>query len=164
MRRTLVCLFAVAVLGRLCPAADRESWNRIRYMGGTVSIKPGSYDWDTTLTVTSKPPTVELVIAPSSVFGHQRKVILKASQITAIVYGPGTWQRVAALPGSQVMGKSHGLFGLLGRPFVVPFGLLGIFYRGEDGKAGGVLLSCLGAPGIALALESATGKQPTFAK
>src|SRR5579863_10136347 len=159
MRLALRFLIAIATIGALCSAAERKSWNKIRYVGGTIPIKASPYDWNTTLTVTSNPDSISLVIAPSSVFGRQQTVHLKPSQITSVVTGPGAWQRVAGVAGAQLPAKPHTLFGL-----IVDHAFLGILYRGDDGKPGAILIDSLMPDQIARVLEALTGKSRVYEK
>ena len=152
----------------LALAAERNSWNKITYIGGTPAIKANSYDWDTTVAIRSN--TVELQVAPSSAFGHPQALTLKASQITALVTGPGAWQEAADTPGAELPSKPHGLFGLLNRRYMLMmslYNLLAIFYQGEDGKPAAILLACASSPpraSLGNALAALSGKQLVYAK
>ena len=59
--------------------ADGNSWNKIRYDGGTVAAKVNPYDWNTTLTVT--PDRINLV------FAHRTTLKLTPAQVSALSYG-----------------------------------------------------------------------------
>jgi hypothetical protein len=159
MRKALGCLLVMAAMGSLCPAEERKSWKQVRYVGGTIQIKVSPYDWNTTLTITSNPDSVVLVIAPSSVFGHQQTVRIQPSQITAVVSGPGAWQRVADVSGAQLPPKPPTLFGLL-----LDHVFLGILYQGNDGKRAAVLLDSNATAQIGRILEALTGKPQVYAK
>lgn len=159
MRRALECILLIAALGALCSAQERKSWNKIRYVGGTARIKVSPYDWNTILTVTSNPDSVTLVIAPATVFARQQTVRIKPSQITSVVTGPGTWDRVAAVDGVELPPRPQTLFGLL-----VDHAFLGVLYRSDDGKPAAVLLDSKSTQAIARVLEALTGKPSEFAK
>ncbi len=160
MRKALRCLLVIAAIGSLCFAADRKSWKRVQYVGGTIPIKASPYDWNTTVTITSNPDTVVLVIAPESVFGHQQTVRLKPSQITSVICGPGAWQRVADVSGVHLPSKRPALFGLL-----LNFAFVGILYQGDDGKPAAILLNSPYVSGqIGRILEALTGKPTEYAK
>lgn len=168
MRKVLVYLLVAAAIGELS-GADRQSWNRIRYFGGTPHFKTASYDWNTTLTLTSNPDAVELEVAPSSFLGHMQKLTLKASQITSVITGPGAWQRVADVSGARLAAKPHGIFGLLNRnpPAFRNFDtFLAILYQGGDGKPAAILLDCQFFTNLMIsrALETMTGKPAIYAK
>ena len=159
MRRTLILLLAICAAATIGLAGERKSWNKVRYVGGTVPIKAGVYDWNTTVTVTSNPDLVELTIAPSSVFAHQQKLKIKPSAITAIVSGPGAWQRVADAGGSNLVAKPPSLFGLLAqRPF------LAILYEGDDGKPVAILIESYMIGQIGRVLEVLSGKPVVYAR
>jgi hypothetical protein len=155
--RHLVLLVAIAAV---CPAAERRSWNQVRYVGGTVAIKASPYDWNTKMTVTEKPAELVVTIAPASVFdGRQQTLRLTAAAITSVVNGPGAWQRVADVSGVQLPPKPRSLFGLLKRT-----DYLGIVYKGDDGKPGALLFETYYAFAIADVLEAITGKPAEFVK
>ncbi|MGB9457869.1 MAG: hypothetical protein WCB12_17605 [Bryobacteraceae bacterium] len=150
----------VTAIGALCSAAERKSWNKVQYIGGTLPIKTSPYDWNTTVTITSNPDSVVLTIAPSSVFGHQQTVRIKPSQITAVVSGPGAWQRVADVSGSHLPSKRPTLFGLL-----LDYAFIGILYQNDDGKPAAILLNSVYASSqIGRVLEALTGKPLVYAK
>jgi hypothetical protein len=171
MRKALTYVLVIAAAGGLSSAPERKSWNKIRYIGGTLAIKSSSYDWDTTISISSKPDTVELVVAPSSAFGRQQMVSLKPAQITSVVNGPGAWQRVADVPGAQLPPKPHGLFGLLNRSPVIigkPDAFLAILYQGDDGKLAAILLGCQAGThtdvSLGRSLAALSGKPLVYAK
>ena len=149
----------MAVIAAASQAAERKSWSKVRYVGGTIEVKASPYDWNTVLTITSKPDEVALSIAPASVFGHRQTVRLKPSQITSVVSGPGAWQRVADVPGAELPSKPPALFGLL-----LNHAFLGILYRGDDGKAASMLLDSPYSAQILRLLEAVTGKPLEYVK
>jgi hypothetical protein len=144
----------------VCSAAERRSWNQVRYVGGTLAIKASPYDWNTTMTVAEKPPMLTIAIAPASVFGGRQQTLrLAPAAITWVVFGPGAWQRVADVPGVQLPTKPRTLFGLLRRG-----DYLGILYRGDNGKPAALLFETYFAYGIANILEAMTGKPSEFVR
>jgi hypothetical protein len=110
--------------------ADGNSWNKIRYIGGTVPAKVNPYDWNTALTVT--PDSIKLVFAGRST------VILAPSSVTRLIYGEKAYRHVADMVAlSVVFVNPLVLFGILhhsNNHFV------SIEFRDTDGKAGVVLL------------------------
>jgi hypothetical protein len=153
-------LAVLVAFGALAPAAERRSWNHIRYIGGSVAVKASPYDWNATLTLAANPNTIVLAIAPASVFGGRQQTLrLKASQISAVAVGPGVWQRVADVPGAQLPSKPRTLFGLL-----LDRAYLAIFYQSDDGKPAAVLLDTYSLPQIGSALEVLTGKPVEYVK
>jgi hypothetical protein len=152
-------LLVIAAIGSMCSGAERKSWNKVRYVGGTISVKTSPYDWNTTVTISSNPDTVVVVIAPSSVFGRQQTVRLKPSQITSVVFGSGAWQRVAGVSGAQLPSNPPTLFGLLR-----DYAFIGILYQSDDGKPAAVLLDSYAAGQIGRVLEVLTGKPLEYTK
>jgi hypothetical protein len=151
MRRALT-FFVVATLCCLpCIAAERRSWDQIRYVGGTVQIKTSRYDWNTTLTITADDIVID--IAPATVFGAKKTLHIKRSQVLSLSANRLAWQRVAAVDGAQLPAKHPTLFGML-----VEYGSLGLVYETDDGKRGALLLDSPFSPTILLALSKATGK------
>ena len=171
MRKALAYVLLAAAVGSFTSAAERKSWNKVRYLGGTASIRGGSYDWDTTVAITSNPDAVEVAVAASSAFAHPQTLRLRPSQITSLIYGSGAWQRAAAVPGTHLPAKPHGLFGVLNRGYPIigrPYGFLAILYDGDDGKPAAILLDCDVPTRTQLALGKAlaarAGKALIYAK
>jgi hypothetical protein len=161
MRRALISLLVLLAVAALASAEERKSWNKVRYIGGTIPIKAGKYDWNTTITITSKPDAVTVSIAPASVFAHPHAVAvrLEPSEISAVVTGPGAWQRVADIPGSQLPSKPPTLFGLL-----LDRAFLAILFQDADRKPAAILLESMQSWQIARVLEALTGKPQEYAK
>jgi hypothetical protein len=110
--------------------ADGNSWNKIRYGGGTVAAKVNPYDWNTTLTVTSD--------AIKLVFGGRTAVTILPSQVTVLSYGQEAHRRVADMVAlSVVFVNPLVLFGILHKS---KNHFVGIEFKTDDGKPGAVLL------------------------
>jgi hypothetical protein len=110
--------------------ADGNSWNKIRYIGGTVPAKVNPYDWNTALTVT--PDSIKLVFAGRST------VILAPSSVTSVIYGEKAYRHVADMVAlSVVFVNPLVLFGILHHS---KNHFVSIEFRDTDGKAGVVLL------------------------
>ena len=127
-----------------------NSWNRIRYGGGTVAAKVNPYDWNTTLTVTAD----SIVF----VFGRGAPFKLAPSEITALGYGEKAYRHVADMVALSVA-------------FVNPLVLFGILHQSKnhfisiefqtsDRKPGVVLLEADKNNYVAIlaALKTVTGK------
>jgi hypothetical protein len=155
MRRALTSIIVATTLCGTVHPADRKSWNRIRYVGGTVPIKTTPYDWNTTLTITAQPPLIVVSIAPGSVFSGKQTLRIAPSTVTSISAGPVALRRIGEVPGVQLPVKPPALFGLL-----QDNGFLGIVYQPEDGKRIALLLETRLAWQILPALKSVTGKSP----
>jgi len=170
MRRALAYIVVAAALAGLS-AAEPKSWNKLRYAGGTLPIKSSSYDWDTTVTISSSPDRVKVVVAASSPFGRQETLTLQPSQISSVIHGPGARQHVADVSGAVLPPKPHGLFGLLNRrPLLIGDAdtFLAILFQSEDGKAAAMLLECDGGThtgtSLGQALAKLAGKPLVYAK
>lgn len=124
---TWIVLFSLVASGRASAAGN--SWNRLRYSGGTVEAKVNPFDWNTALAVT--PDELRLV------FGGRKTVRIKTSAVTGLSYGQEAHRRVADLVALSVIVTPLVLFGLLHKSKVH---FIGIEYRGEDGSPGAVLL------------------------
>jgi hypothetical protein len=146
-------LIAAILMTTLCcemPAAPGgNSWNRIRYAGGTVQAKVDPYDWNTTLTVTGD----SIVL----VFGHRTTLKLKPSQVTALSYGQEAHRRVADMVTLSVFFTPLALFGILHES---KMHFVGIEFTDDDNKRGAVLLQVHkdSYKAILEALKAVTGK------
>jgi hypothetical protein len=130
--------------------ADGNSWNKIRYAGGTVPAKVNPYDWNTTLTVT--PDTIILM------FAHRTTLKLAPAQVTALSYGQEAHRRVADMVAlSVVFLNPLLLFGILHQN---KDHFVGIEFKTADGKPGAVLLEAdkSNYRGILEVLKNVTGK------
>jgi hypothetical protein len=124
-RRIIIGTLVVA----LAAAAQGNSWNKLRYNGGTVEAKVNPFDWNTTLTAT--PDAIVLV------FAHRATLRMTPAAVTALSYGQEAHRRVADMVALSVVATPLALFGILHKSKVH---FIGIEYRGADGKPGAVLL------------------------
>ena len=147
MRRIIAVMVALTLAWGEAVAAPRNSWNKIRYRGGTVKVRVDPWDWNTTLTVT--PDLIVLVFSPRTT------VRIKPSQVRSISYGEEAHRRVENIVALGVLVGPFALFGLL---HVSKDQLVGIVYDTDDGKSGAVLLETPFAWAILKALKEATGK------
>ena len=130
MRCDRRCLLALTVVSWQSLWAEGNSWNKIRYSGGTVPAKVNPYDWNTTLTVT--PDSIMMV------FGGRTTFRLAPSAVRALTYGEQAYRRVADMVTlSVVFVNPLVLFGILHKS---KNHFIGIEFRGSDGQNGGVLL------------------------
>jgi hypothetical protein len=145
MRRAV----AILCLSALPSWADGNSWNKIRYSGGSVEAKVNPFDWNTTLSVTSS----EIVLT----FGPRAGLRLKPAQVTALSYGQEAHRRVADMVALSLVATPIALFGLLHKSTIH---FIGIEYKTADGKAGAVLLEAdkNNYRAILAALRAATGR------
>lgn len=148
MRRIVAALLVLGLGGLPCLAAEDNSWNKLRYSGGTVAAKVNPFDWNTTLTVAPG--------ALTFVFGRQT-FRLAASEVTALSYGQEAHRRVADMVALSIVATPLALFGILHQSKTH---FIGIEYRTGDGKPGGLLLEAdkNNYRAILRALEVVTGK------
>jgi hypothetical protein len=129
MPRIVTWILVLALAGPPWLRAGGNSWNKLRYAGGTVEAKVNDFDWNTTLRVTSDAVVV--------VFAHRQTLSLKPVQVTALSYGQEAHRRVADMVALSLVVTPLALFGLLHSSKVH---FIGIEYRTEDGKPGAILL------------------------
>ena len=125
-RRVVVSGFAAPP----CLADDGNSWNKIRYSGGTVEAKVNPFDWNTTLTVTGD--AIDAADSAAPVAAPRSR-----PQVTALSYGQEAHRRVADMVALSLVATPLALFGILHKSKAH---FVGIEYRGDDGKPGAVLL------------------------
>lgn len=154
MCRALLCIVVGTASFSVAATAGQKSWNKIRYVGGTIAVKTSPYDWNTTLTASANPDSIVLVIAPAKLFTPRQTVRIKPSQVTSLSYGPDAWRRVAEVPGAQLPSRPPALFGLFDNHYYVA-----IIYQTDDGNRAAVLLDSYFWGSIMPALEGLTGRR-----
>lgn len=152
MHRIAALISAAAIFAAQGAWAAGSSWNKIRYMGGTIQAKVNPYDYNTTLTVS--PDSIVLAFSP------RPTVRIKPSQVTSISYGQEALRRVSAVVALDTPGKPPALFGLLRTKDY----FIGIVYQTEDGKTGAVLLETRFYLSILEDLKFVTGKPIDISK
>ena len=129
MRRAVTWVVVLAMAGQQWLRADGNSWNKLRYAGGTVEAKVNDFGWNTILTVT--PDSIE------AMFAHRWTLRLQPAQVTALSYGQEAHRRVADMVALSAVVTPLALFGLLHKSKVH---FIGIEYRTGDGTPGAILL------------------------
>jgi hypothetical protein len=127
--RRIAALTTIAAL--LCAQtlpAQGNSWNRLRYTGGTVPAKVDPYDWNSAITISAD--AIELSL------GRRHRVKIAPSDVTALSYGQEAHRRIAEIVAISVV-IPFALFGLLHKS---KQHFIGIEYKTPDGKTGAVLL------------------------
>jgi hypothetical protein len=147
VRRTVAACLILVVCCVQADGGARNSWNKIRYRGGTVPAKVDSWDWNTTLTV--NPDEIVVFFAPRTT------VRIKPSQVESISYGQEAHRRVGDIVALSLVLGPFALFGLLRHP---QDNLVGIVFHADDGKRGAILLETPVFLDILKALKAATGK------
>jgi hypothetical protein len=147
MRRIVATCVLLSFSWSQAAGATRNSWNKIRYRGGTIAAKVDDWDWNTTLTV--KPDEIVLFFTPRTTLR------LKPSQVDSISYGQEAHRRVGDIVALSLVLGPLALFGLLNHS---KDNLVGIVYHTDDGKRGAILLETPSYWAILQVLKTATGK------
>jgi hypothetical protein len=150
LRLSIQRSIVLPVLAAQLLADGGNSWNKIRYSGGTVAAKVNPYDWNTTLTVASD----KILL----VFAHHTSLKLAPAQVTALTYGEQAYRHVADMVAlSVVFVNPLVLFGILHQS---RNHFISIEFRSNDGTNGVVLLEAdkNNYRAILEALKAATGK------
>lgn len=144
-RRTLTCLLAAAAVLH----GQGNSWNKLRYSGGTVQAKVNPFDWNSTLTVASD--SIVLTLGP------RVTLRLKPAQVTALSYGQEAHRRVGDMVPLSIVATPLALFGILHKSRTH---FVGVEYRDAGDKPGAVLLEAdkNNYRAILQVLEAVTGK------
>jgi len=127
---------------------DGNSWNKIRYNGGTLQTKVDPKDWGNNLTVTSDAITLKLK--------DKQEVVIPAKSVTGLSYGQEAHRRVGTMVALGILITPLALFGLMHK---TRLHFIGIEYKTEDGKSAGLLLQGdkENYRAILTALEGSTG-------
>ena len=144
----VVGVLALALASTQC-LGQVNSWNKIRYIGGTVRVNVDPYDWNTTLTVTAD--------AVVMVFAHRETVKIPPSHVTALSYGQEAHRRVADMVVISLLANPVALFGLLHQS---KDHFIAIEYTGDDNKPASVLFEAHkdNYKSVLRALKAFTGK------
>ena len=128
--------------------AQGNSWDKVRYNGGTLQTKVDPKDWNNRLTVTSDLVTFELK--------DGQKLEIPAKKIAALSYGQEAHRRVGTMVALGVLVAPIALFGLFHK---TRLHFIGIQFTTADGKASGVLIQGHkdNFRAIMTALEAASG-------
>ena len=128
--------------------AQGNSWDKVRYNGGTLHTKVDPKDWDNRLTVTSD--TVTFALKDGQI------VEFPAKSITALSYGQEAHRRVGTMVALGILFAPLALFGLFHK---TRLHFIGIEFKTPDGKPTGLLLQGHkdNYRAIMTALEAASG-------
>lgn len=148
-RRRFLATSLTGLLLANAPAAPVNSWNKIRYQGGTIEAKVNPFDWNTTVTI--RPNELDVL------FAGQKRVLIPVADIVGVSYGQRAYRRVADMAVLSVFATPVALFGILHKS---KDHIVGIEYKQADGKTGAILLTVHKDHYAALltALKAATGK------
>jgi hypothetical protein len=129
MRSFFVKVIALFLCFSMLAYAEGNSFNRVRYNGGSVPSKVDPKDWDNKLVVTSN--TISLFF--------KDKVILTipAKSVTSLSYGQEAHRRVGTMVALAILVAPVALFGLFHK---TRLHYIGIQYNTPEGAHAGILL------------------------
>jgi hypothetical protein len=122
-------LLALGLCCSLFALAEGNTFDKVRYNGGSISTKVKPDDWDNKLTVNSDAITLALKD------GQTVNIIPK--QVTSLSYGQEAHRRVGTAIGIAVLSLGAGALFALHK---TKLHYIGINYADKDGKKQGVLL------------------------
>ena len=125
IKQVLACLLAFAVVAQ----GQGNTFDKVRYNGGSVDSKVNPKDWGNHLTVTSD--TITLALKDG------KRVAIAAKSVTSLSYGQEAHRRVGTMIALAVLIAPVALFGLFHK---TRLHYIGIQYATPDGKTAGILL------------------------
>lgn len=146
LNRMLALVLTIAVSLYAC--AEGNSWNKVRYNGGTLQTKVDPKDWNNHLTISSDTITLQLK--------DEQHIEIPTKAVTGLSYGQEAHRRVGTMIALGILVSPIALFGLMHK---TRLHFIGIEYTLPDGKKGGLLLQGDkdNYRAILTALEGATG-------
>jgi len=125
----LTRLLALFLCVSLAAWADGNSFDRVRYNGGSVDSKVDPKEWKNKLTITSDAITLSLKDGKS--------VVIPPKSVTSLSYGQEAHRRVGTMVALAVLVAPVALFGLLHK---TRLHYIGIQYNDGASKSAGILL------------------------
>src|ERR1051326_4062783 len=143
-----VLAFVLCMSVSLYTFSEGNTWNRVRYNGGTFQTKVDPKDWGNHLTVTSDLITFKLK--------DGQQVEIPTKSVTGLSYGQEAHRRVGTMIALGVLITPLALFGLMHK---TRLHFIGIEYKTAEGKGSALLLQGdkENYRAILTALEGATG-------
>lgn len=123
----LSCVMSSAAL------ADGNSFNKVRYNGGSAPSKVDPKDWGNKLTVSPQMILLELK-GPKKTWD---RLEIAPKSVTSLSYGQEAHRRVGTMIALAILVAPVALFGLLHK---TRLHYIGIQYKTPDGNSGGILL------------------------
>jgi len=127
--RVLRRLLVIFLCSAIATWAQGNSFDRVRYNGGSVDSKVDPKDWNNHLTVTSDLITLALK--------DGKKVDIPAKSVTSLSYGQEAHRRVGTMVALAILVAPVALFGLFHK---TRLHYIGIQYSTPDNKTAGILL------------------------
>ena len=125
LKRLLALFLSCAVVA----AAQGNSFDKVRYNGGSVDSKVDPKDWNNHLTVTSDVITLALK--------DGKKLEIPPKSVTSLSYGQEAHRRVGTMVALAILVAPVALFGLFHK---TRLHYIGIQYSTPDSKTAGILL------------------------
>lgn len=122
-------LLALLLCSAVATWAQGNSFDKIRYNGGSVDSKVDPKDWHNQLTVT--PDMITLALKDG------KKLEIPPKTVTSLSYGQEAHRRVGTMIALAILISPVALFGLLHK---TRLHFIGIQYSLPDNKTGGILL------------------------
>lgn len=122
-------LFATCLCVALVAYADGNSFDRVRYNGGSVDSKVDPKEWKNRLTITSDAITLSLKDGKS--------VVIPPKSVTSLSYGQEAHRRVGTMIALAILVAPVALFGLFHK---TRLHYIGIQYNDAANKSAGMLL------------------------
>jgi PEGA domain/PDZ domain len=133
MRAARMLIATVVCTSLLCSAVEASSegnsFDRVRYNGGTIANPVNPKDWGNHLTVTSD--------AIIFTFKDGQSVTIAPKSVTSLSYGQEAHRRVGTMIALAILVSPVALFGLLHK---TRLHFIGIQFKTSDGKSAGLLL------------------------
>jgi len=151
--QTLRRLLALLLCSAIVAWAEGNSFDKVRYNGGSVDSKVDPKDWNNHLTVTSDLITLALK--------DGKKVEIPPKSVTSISYGQEAHRRVGTMIALAILVAPVALFGLfhktrlhyIGIQYTTPVGkTAGILLQGDKDNYRAILVALQGVSGVPVAV------------
>jgi hypothetical protein len=127
--RSSIRIIGLCLCFSLSTYGQGNSFDRVRYNGGSVDSKVNPKEWKNTLTVTSDSITLSLK--------DGKKVEIPPKSVTSLSYGQEAHRRVGTMIALAILVAPVALFGLLHK---TRLHYIGIQYTDSSNKSSGILL------------------------
>ncbi len=125
LKRLLVCCLTIAFVAQ----GQGNTFNRVRYNGGSVDSKVDPKEWHNRLTITSDKITLALK--------DGKTLDIPPKSVTSLSYGQEAHRRVGTMVALAILVAPVALFGLFHK---TRLHYIGIQYTTSDNKTAGILL------------------------
>src|SRR2546422_9487423 len=129
--QTLKRLLALLVCSAIVAWAQGNSFDKVRYNGGSVDSKVDAKEWNNHLTVTSDLITLALK--------DGKKLEIPPKSVASLSYGQEAHRRVGTMVALAILVAPVALFGLFHK---TRLHYIGIQFTDASNKSAGILLQC----------------------